>query len=64
VDRIDHNADSALDVADIALSPVYVESGCTATHEPVHAQEVWTWLDNPFAVPSDLPGPEQVIMAF
>ena len=27
-------------------------------------RELWAWLDNPFAVPPDPPGPEQVIMAF
>jgi hypothetical protein len=24
----------------------------------------WTWLETPFAVPPDPPGPEQVVMAF
>src|SRR5579883_3443376 len=27
-------------------------------------RELWAWLDNPFAVPPDPPGPEQVVMAF
>lgn len=27
-------------------------------------RELWAWLDNPFAVPPDLPGPEQMVMVF
>ena len=27
-------------------------------------RELWAWLDKPFAVPLDPPGPEQVAMAF
>jgi hypothetical protein len=26
--------------------------------------DLWAWLNNPFAVPPDPPGPEQVVMAF
>ena len=31
---------------------------------PFTHRQLWAWLDNPFAVPPDAPGPEQVVMAF
>ena len=37
VDRHDHNADAALDAAEVALGLIDVESGGAAAHEPVHA---------------------------